>query len=188
MNENNGFRFNLLPRKSKLEVELIEERDNSIFYATAIVLFAALVWLITTLIVNQIVTPRLAEVNANIKKINEQIAVYDEQRARFGELYLKSRELKPLLSKKVNPDAIFSVADSLIEDVGSAGIISYKREDTGEFVFNIATANFGTVKDIMENARALDNVSNIELRNSIYDATNNIVLNIIALKINDVRS
>jgi hypothetical protein len=186
MADNKLFKFNLLPRKSEVEIKLIEERDNSIFYATAIVLFASVVWVVSSLVLNEVVRPRIVATQTALKTINDQIASFTPIRAKHGEIVLKARQLKPLLDKQINTELIFSVAESLSSNAGNTGIVSYQREGTGRIVFKIITADYDAIAQILANARTLSTISNLELRSSIRSSDTNLVTNTIALSINGI--
>ena len=188
MEANNSFKFNLLPKKSKEEIELIEERDNSLFYAVAIVLFATFIWLATTLFNTLIVQPRLNENQLALNSVQNQEQSYSIIKAKQGELVYKAARLKPLLERKIDTDSIFDVSAQLTEGIESAAIAGYGRERSGKFVFRVVTRRYEDVTSMMRNAEASlqESVTDLELRESTYDRDNDIVLTTIALNINGI--
>ena len=187
---NELFTFNLLPRATEEEIELIEERDNSLFYAVGVVLFSSIVWFVTAIFLAAVMIPLLSANQQALAEVKGKVSSYSFVKSRHGELVYKADLLKPLLERKIETDLIFLVGDELISDVDPANLISYEREQGGKFVFRIITAGYEAVEDIMDNAYlSLDNqVDNVELRSASYDQSTNLVITTLALEINGVTS
>lgn len=180
---NNGFKFNLLPRLSAAELAIKRERDDSVLYATGIVLFAGIIWVVTLLVLNYLILPRVQQADGDITVVDSQISSFDDIRAKNGELIVKTQQLKPLLEKRVDTDVIFSVAEAIATNAGATGITSYRRDESGRFIFKIVAPDFEAVEQIMTNARNLPNVSNVELQSSTRSSLDNLVTNSVALNI-----
>lgn len=180
---NNGFRFNLLPRKTLAEIKLVDQRDNSLLYATGILFLSSIIWFTTSIILQGPVRGTIAEIGQSIQGEVQKSDNLSTVQEGFGELFLRSKMLSPLVQKRVDTERIFEIAAALTDGATSAEVISYQRDLEGKYVFRIAGGDYSAVNTVIKNARKLQAVSDIELRGSVQDETG-IVISTVALKVN----
>lgn len=179
------FKFNLLPPKSKQEVVLEEERDDSLVYALLLLIFSLVVYgalVLTRLFVLQ---PRIEQADQAIALRNQQAATYQQVKTNYGELFVKGLTLSPLLDKDLDPAAIFTVADTINNIDPDLGITGYSREASGVFVFEMLTPSIDTVARLMDELPRVDNVSDVFLRSIEVGTDTGIVKITTELNIND---
>lgn len=180
------FKFNLLPKKSEEEIQVIERRDNTIFYSILIVFFSSIVWLISALLLTMGVEPQLEVAEQNLARSKAELKSLDYVHIAYGELVTKADKLAPLLSKRINTELIFTVSVSLTNLVNGAEISTYGRESDGKFLFVIVTDDLLDIESIMSNARNIDFVNNLELRSVTVDKDSGLYSSVIAMDIIDL--
>src|SRR5260221_116538 len=95
------FKFNLIPPKSKEELNVLETRDNSILYSFLLVFFGMLVFFVLSLIQTFTTTPQVNKVDATLASQKAEIQAYDQVHEISVELFVKSQSLEPILQKDI---------------------------------------------------------------------------------------
>ncbi len=159
------FKFNLIPPKSKEEIEQLEERDNTVLYSFLLIFFGAFVFFVLNLLNIVLVQPSLQTTKNNIANINAQISSYNTVKTKNGELYIKSKALDPLLEKDIKLTDLIAIADNIDTTFGeNVNVVSYKREITGEFFLTLNIADFTKVSEVVSLLSSTDNVEHIFVR------------------------
>lgn len=183
------FKFNLLPKRSKQEISLIKERDNSVFYSAVIVLFGSFLWLVSVLFLNLVMNPRLQVTINSVENLKLQINGFSNIRAKNGELVYKAQLLKPLLDRKIDTGLIFSIGDGMVENIPNAQVVNYGRETSGKFVFRLAGKTFSDITRVYNNMTSTDlqkQISNLEVRDLNFDTSLELIIATIAFDINGI--
>lgn len=180
------FKFNLLPAKSTEEVAMELDRDNSLLYALVLLVFASFVYLVTIMLQGFVINPRRAEAQQELTNREVVRNSYYGIRATYGELYIKSRTLKPLLEKNIDTKEIFRVADDIQGALPNLVIESYSRERSGTFVFTVISISLDDVEGLLRKAQDISGVSNVLMRSSVMAEDKSLVRTTIALDINPV--
>lgn len=163
-NTTGEYKFNLLPPKTREELEIVKERDNSVFYAFLLVLVSVIVFLIVSLGDIFLVSTRVKSSEESLAFLNEQIKSFDSMKEQNGELFLKAQTLEPVLAKDIKLSEILEIASQMILNVESASITAYNREYTGEFSVTLAIDNYVTVNQILENSKSIDRIEDVFLK------------------------
>ncbi len=159
------FKFNLIPPKSKEEINQLVERDNTLLYSFLLIFFGAFVFFVLNLLDIILVQPSLQSTLTSIANINSQISSFDTIKAKNGELFIKSKALDPLLEKDIKLTDLIAIADNIDTTfAGDANVTSYKREITGEFFLNLNISDFSKLSDIVTLLTKTPNVENIFIR------------------------
>jgi len=169
------FKFSLLPPKSSTEVELESERDNSVVYGVILIFISALIFFLLLLVQNYLVQPKLTENQATLTSVQSQKLSFQSIQRLNGELFIKTKTLKPVLEKKVEPAEIFRVTTAITAANPNLVVTSYNRSESGEFVFQIAAASFDEVGTLLEIARDIEGVHDVSVKGSTQDTRNDVV-------------
>ncbi|MCA9379151.1 hypothetical protein KC640_01870 [Candidatus Dojkabacteria bacterium] len=180
------FKFNLLPGKSADDVKMEVKRDNSTFYAVLLVVSASVMYLAIVLIQALLLTPRLRSLTTQLAERQQVEASYGEVQSAYGELFIKTKTLKPVLAKNIDTSEIFRVADGIKGGRADIVIESYSRERTGEFVFLILSPEFVDASELIKNASELTGVSDVEVRTVAVNENTGLVRTTLALNIEAV--
>lgn len=159
------FQFDLLPPKSQQQIAIERERDDSLVYSIVLVFFAILIYFVVTIVQASVVVPRLEAVEQAKLEREQEIASFTDVRSRNGELFIKTSTLDSVLEKDLAAQEIFRVADAIAGIDSNVGVISYAREQSGVFVFDFITNSLESVPLIVEEAKVVEGVSNVYLRN-----------------------
>ncbi len=164
--ENNSklFKFNLIPPKSKEEIVIIQERDNSILYSFILIFFAVLIFFILSIIQTVFIKPRINKLKSDLSKQDSQIASFDTIRATNGELFVKAQALGPILETDFEAIKFLDTTSKIVASDPNSKIISYGRESTGKFALTIVTSNYDTAAKIIEEGNAVSGIEDIFLR------------------------
>jgi hypothetical protein len=160
------FQFSLLPPKSGAVVELETERDNSVAYGALLIFVSVLIYFLLTLVQAYVVAPRLAENESALATIQSQKSTFQSVQTLNGELFIKTKTLKPVLEKQVDSTEIFRVTTAITAANPNLVVTSYNRETSGEFVFQIAAASFNEVGELLEIAKGIEGVSSASIKGS----------------------
>lgn len=156
------FKFNLLPKKTKEELEVYEERDVSIIYSFLLVFGAVFVFLVLNIVQLIFIQTNLNSLQNDINNADSQIADFFSIRRVNGELVSKSRLLQDPLSEDIKINTFLNYADDLI---GQYGIISnYDREPSGTFVLTATFNTIVSVQNALIAANESEDVENVFLR------------------------
>ncbi len=178
----NPFTFNLMPPVPKEEIELIEERDDSVLYSFLLIFFVAIVYLAVVLVQGLLISPRVINAQQAIIDREELIDSYQFAQTLNGELFAKTKSLKPVLDLQIDSSEIFRVGAAL-EVIPDFAIESYGREKTGSFVFKMVSPDFAEVESLLMEASEIEGISNIFVRSSVLDESNSVVRTTLVLDI-----
>jgi hypothetical protein len=179
------FKFNLLPPKSKTEVVLEVERDDSVLYSMLLVFVAGLAFFGVTMINTLFVVPRVKEFEKSVVNRQQQIALFNDIRTKNGELYVKTRTLSPVLDKRIDSSEIFRVADQI--DLNTVvQVESYGREKSGLFIFQVSTRTIDQVTSVISDVNKITGVSEVFFRSSRYRENKNNYLTTLAVRIDAI--
>lgn len=156
------FKFNLLPKKSREEEIITEERDVSIIYSTLLVFGAVFIYLILNIVQLLFVQSRLDNVNTDISASDNTISEYFSIRRINGELVSKSRLLQEPLEEDIKISNFLRLANTLIGVYGE--ISNYDRESTGTFVITAKFNNTISIESAIVTAKESTEVENVFLR------------------------
>ncbi|MBL8014844.1 MAG: hypothetical protein JNK26_01490 [Candidatus Doudnabacteria bacterium] len=177
------FKFNILQTKSVRQRQIEYERDNSTLYALLLVLFASFVYLAIVITQGTIIEPRRLEALELLGQREDIAQTYADIRSLNGELFIKTRTLRPVLDKNIDAKEIFRVADAIIATKPGLIIESYVREQEGDFVFVVVSSTVTDVPEIIRDTIEIDGVSDVMVRNVFISEETNLVRTTIALTI-----
>lgn len=177
------FSFNLIPPKSKEEIETLVERDRSMFYSFLLIFFSIFIYFILTLLNTFILSPRIESLESNIEKQKSQVITYNSTRSLNGEVFSKSQALAPVLALDIGSVELLETSEEFILDVPSAQIVSYGREFSGEFILSIIVDDYDSVALLIENAKKQENIDNVFLRQASVSIDKTYVTAVIAFTI-----
>lgn len=158
------FEFNLLPPKSKEEIEKYIERDNTIKYSFFLILFILIVFGMISVFESIIVNQRVSGTESSIENLNEQISTFDSIKIINGELFLKSQTLEPILLKDIKIIEIIDTAVELTQGINDSRIIQYGREGTGFFTLRVEVPNVEDTYTMINNSRNIDKILNFFIK------------------------
>ena len=141
------FKFNLIPPKSKEELNVLENRDNSILYSFLLVFFGMLIFFILNLAQTFAITPQLNSAELTIANQKLQVEAYDQVHQINGELFVKSQSLEPILEKDIKFSEVLTASKEVSNKFPDSFITTYSREATGEFVLDFV---IGTPEDAIK--------------------------------------
>lgn len=156
------FQFNLIAPKTKEEVVLLVERDNTIFYSVLLIIFGMFLFFALSVIKSVFVDPALAVVNKNIETVGNQINGLTPIRQDNGELYIKSRALEPILDKDVEVTKVLELEAKLrAEFPNLIDVSDYSRRQDGAFAISFFINDATRLKDILSYLGEQPDVNNI---------------------------
>jgi hypothetical protein len=159
------FAFNLLPEKSQEEIQILEERDNTLLYSFILVFSAVFIYFVLTLIQTVFVTNRVKERNTAIGQLNTIQNSYSSQKAIKGELIQKANLLKSTLEKDIKLDNFLNISNQI---AGSEfEITSYGRNSDGDFILSFELNSPTDSVELIKRAKAIENVSNVFAQNIV---------------------
>ena len=165
--------FNLLPLKSKEEIEFVEERDNSTLYGFLLVFFSVLVFVILSILQAGIIVPKINSNKVSVNNLNNIILQFNSIRSVNGELFLKSKSLEPILDKDIKIIEVLDISAEIIKDLSSTRIISYIRENSGDFTISVETQGYQNIERILSKARSITRIDKVFLKNMSQDSFDN---------------
>lgn len=177
------FKFNILPAKTAQEVAIEAERDNSTMYALLLMLVASLIYLGIIITQTVLIDTRRADAMDVLEQRQRTQAGYDSIRSLYGELFIKTRTLRPVLDKNIDTKEIFRVADEIKAARPSINIESYNREKTGEFVFIVLSPEVTDLPEILRKTEEITGVSDVFLRGAAINSDNGLTRSTIVLNI-----
>ncbi len=155
------FRFNLIPPKSKEELMVLEERDNSIVYSLFLIFSAVFIFFALNLIEAIAIRPQILEAEQDLTNLQNKILQNDPIVKSNGELILKSNLLKPVINDDIKVAEIIDVSNEIAVN---GDIMTYIREQTGEIVLTIKISNVGNVTNIIKSAQENEKIEDVFLR------------------------
>lgn len=180
------FKFNLLQGKSEEDIKIAVKRDSSTFYAVLLVAFASVMYLAVVLFQALVISPRARSLTAQLAERQGVERSFQEVRSTYGELFIKTKTLKPVLAKNIDTTEIFRVADGIKGGRTDIVIESYSRERSGEFVFLILSPQFVDASQLIKNAESLTGVNNVLIRTVAVNEKTGLVRTTLALNIEAV--
>jgi hypothetical protein len=166
------FDFNLLPKKSKDLIEKESKRDSYSMYYSFLILFGVVIWLGLVLF-NSLVVDRSRKQweEINVEKENKIHNEYIGIREIHGELVAKTNSIAPIISKDIDPEALFLVADEVFPiNEGNVRIVGYGRNPDGTFSIDISTKNYALIGQKARRLKNLDIVSELQIDEISYSA------------------
>lgn len=177
------FKFNVLPAKTAQEVAIETERDSSTVYAFLLMLVASLIYLAIMITQAVLIDTRRADAQELLSQREQTQRSYDNVRSLYGELFIKTRTLRPVLDKNIDTKEIFRVAEEIKRSRESINIESYSRERTGEFVFVVLSPRVTDIPDILKHTEEIVGVSDVLLRSANINQENGLTRSTIVLNI-----
>lgn len=177
------FKFNLLPGRPKEYVKLEEQRDNTTLYGFLMVAFASLIYLVVILVQLLLVQPQLDTATQNLAARQLVKQSYADVQALNGELFIKTKTLKPVLQQNLDTAEIFRVTEAIKGGRSDLIIEDYNREKTGTFVFTVVSPNISDVPSILATTQKITGISDVFIRNISVDSGNQLAHTTLALNI-----
>jgi len=169
------FSFNLIPPKTKEELVVLEERDNSILYSFLLVFFSMFIYFVLNMIQTFVVGQRIEETNTKIFQQESSFTAYDEIKRIKGELITKGQLLEPVLERDIKLTQLLDLGKQITQDNPTVSIITYSRESTGEFVLTFDLPDIPTASDLVNYLNEQEGLSGVFARNIIYKNNNTAV-------------
>jgi len=162
---NKGITFNLLPPKSKAEIASIEERLNSVLYATFLIFFAVIIFAVFSIGKVLLVDTRKAYLEDAITKIDARIFSYNGIKQINGEVFVKSSALGPIVEQDIKLTKLIDVANKLVEGSTGTIITKYSRQLDGVFELTLIMNDYSDINKISQNASTIETLEDFIIRN-----------------------
>ncbi len=162
------FSFNLVPPKTKEELVVLEERDNSILYSFLLVFFSMFIYFVLTLIQTFIINQRIDQGTNQIVQQESSFSAYDEIKRIKGELITKGELLEPVLKKDIKLTEVLDLANQITVDNPTVHVTTYSRESTGEFVLTFSVPDIPTASTLVEYLNKNEELQSVFARNIQY--------------------
>lgn len=164
------FDFNLLPKKSKDLIEKERKRDSYSMYYSFLILFGVVIWLGLVLFNSFVVDKSKKEwEDINLEKENKIKNEYITIREIHGELVAKTNSIAPIISKDIDPETLFLVADEVFPlNEGNVKIVGYGRNPDGTFSIDISTKNYALIGQKARRLKNLDIISKLQIDEISY--------------------
>ena len=166
--QTSAFSFNLVPPKTKEELSVIEERDNSILYSFLLVFFSMFIFFVLNMIQTFVINQRIEQGNSQILQQESSFSAYDEIKRVKGELITKSELLEPVLKKDIKLTEVLDLAAQIAIDNPTVKVTTYSRESTGEFVLTFSMPDIQTVSNLVDYLSQNKQLQNVFARNIQY--------------------
>lgn len=161
-----------------------DERDNSLLYALILVFFSFVTYAVLIMAQALALQPQIQNLKRTITNRQTQITGYQAIKTDYGKLFIKSLTLQPLLDKDLNPAEIFSIADAVNKFDPQMGIVSYSREASGVFVFDILSPSVDKAAGLMGSLSQLSVVKDVFIRSIDVGAESKVVKIVTEVTIN----
>lgn len=169
--------FNLLPK------EVFDQRkksrktvDRTSLFSAVLPLLAVIVW-IAFIGLNYLVETQVKQVEDEITSIENEISTYQADKDKKSLLVLKTKVLKDIVRRDVNPENFFTIVQELVEDSGlEIQILTYGRNTDGKFYITASANTIPAIADInriFRNAEQLNNVQLNDISKSGDELSNN---------------
>jgi len=166
--QTSAFSFNLVPPKTKEELSVIEERDNSILYSFLLVFFSMFIFFVLNMIQTFVINQRIEQGNSQILQQESSFSAYDEIKRVKGELITKSELLELVLKKDIKLTEVLDLAAQIAIDNPTVKVTTYSRESTGEFVLTFSMPDIQTVSNLVDYLSQNKQLQNVFARNIQY--------------------
>lgn len=166
------FQFNLVPPKTKEELGMLEERDNSILYSFLLVFFSMFIFFVLNLIQTFVLDQRIAETNNQILQQESSFTAYDEIKRIKGELITKGELLEPVLKKDIKLTELLDLGQEVKQDNPNVEVTTYSRESTGEFVLTFTLPDLDSASALVDYLKAKESLTNVFARTVQYSSDN----------------
>ena len=172
------FDFNLLPKKSKDLIEKESKRDSYSMYYSFLILFGVVIWLGLVLFNSFVVDKSRKEwEEINLEKESKVRNEYIAIREIHGELVAKTNSIAPIISKDIDPETLFLVADEVFPlNEGNVKIVGYGRNPDSTFSIDISTKNFALIGQKARKLKNLDIVSELHIDEINYSSSQGNIL------------
>ena len=167
-NKTSSFGFNLVPPKTKEELVVLEERDNSILYSFLLVFFSMFIYFVLNMIQTFVINQRIEQGNVQIIEQEASFSAYDEIKRVRGELITKGELLEQVLKKDIKLTEVLDLANQISIDNPTVNVTTYSREATGEFVLTFSMPDIPTASTLVEYLNKNDKLLNVFARNVQY--------------------
>ncbi len=165
------FQFNLLSEQSEEEIQRLEERDDSTLYAMVLVFSGIFIYFILNLIQIIIVQGRINLIQSRIDETVAAITAYNDIRALNGEIFQKANLLRDPLLSDIELDRLLEISSLMTQDEGE--ILTYSRNQSGEFELVVDVENEEMAVRILENADELDDVTRSYIKQMSHENEQN---------------
>ncbi|MBD3363086.1 hypothetical protein GF362_05180 [Candidatus Dojkabacteria bacterium] len=160
--ENKG--FNLLPK------EVFEQRqktktavENTSMFAAVLPFVAVLGWIIF-MFLNYSVERSIKNIRNEISQVEREMLEYQSDKDKKALLILKTRVLKDIVIRDVNPEKFFNIVQRVIKDSNlDIHITTYGREKTGKFFIKAIADSPSSVASINRIFRNNEEILDVEL-------------------------
>ncbi|MBW7953182.1 MAG: hypothetical protein QY330_01840 [Candidatus Dojkabacteria bacterium] len=158
-----SFTFNLLPKKTKEEVQKEEERDQSAIYTGILPLFAVCMWLALILFNGLVVDRVKANWQDAIDKKEKRIeSEYSAILRQNGELVKKTQALESVVQLDINPDRLFQLKEEIFPFPEQGIVIDgYGRERDGTFNVTIRTPDLFTFSRVARRFTSNESIKDV---------------------------
>lgn len=182
------FRFSLLPKKTKDEIEKEDTRSSGFLYSLVLVFFTVFVWVVINLLNIFLVQDNLdkwKDIKVNNQKKIESYKIY---RAENGELVIKTQILSEVVKKHLDPRVVFDLIDKRIkENTPNVQIVKYGRTSDGSFQVTGTTRDYKDINKLVmsfDEEGEIDDVrlSNVFFEENQYKFTINLLINVSATR------
>lgn len=161
---NKSITFNLLPPKSKQEIASIEERDNSVLYATFLILFAVIIFAVFSIGKILLIDTRKANLESVITQLDSRIFSYNGIKQINGEVFVKSSALSPIVEQDIKLTKLIEVANKLVDGSQGTIITKYARQLDGMFELTLIMNSYSDINKISANALEIESVEDFIIR------------------------
>jgi hypothetical protein len=159
------FGFNLIPPKSEQEIEILEERDNSVVYGFLLIFFAVFLYFILSLIQLVAIDTRLDHNKSILVKREATINSYNNTVAEHGELFLKAKTLSLILKRDIRTKEFLNLSQQIVSSINGTEILDYTREDDEKFTITVLMSNFANTTDLINNSKDYSQALNFRIEN-----------------------
>lgn len=143
------FIFNLIPPRSREEIEETKERNSSIVYALTLVLASAFVIFILNVVRITLIEPAKIQIEDDIASIQAQTGEGSQAVLLNGELFLKAQLLEEILVEDIAVERIINVSNQV---AGGNEILSYRRDGTGRIELLIRVDSIQSAANVISQA------------------------------------
>ncbi len=182
------FRFSLLPKKTKQDIEKEETRSTGLLYSAVLVFFTVLVWVAIALLNIFIVEGNLKKWENSKSSNQAKIESYRIYRAENGELVTKTQILSDVVAKHLDPRVVFDLIDKRIkENTPNVEIVKYGRTSDGSFQVTGVTVDYNDVNKLVKAFGEEEEIDDVQLSSILfiedqYRFTINLKINVAATR------
>lgn len=159
------FAFNLLPQKTKDEVQSEEKRDKTSVYTALLPLLAVLVWLLLVFVNGMFLSDMKIEAQTEVdirqRRIDQEFLPV---RIQHGELVIKTRSLADLIQLDIKPEILFVLVEDIFPyEESGVEIIGYGREDDGSFNISVQADSYLKFSEVVRRFSNYDGVFDVSI-------------------------